>query len=637
MSYINFLLKEHLNNDLHKYLEKDRGYFLNTRQFIPYNLSANEIIDFYVNNNISKEDIIEYSREIPEFLYGNWYQTNNQRDKWQEYFSDQLKSNIQFFKECFIWCLEEHGKNSLNFLFQDKDYHQECIKKNEEIFKNLIAIGKEKNFFKDMQEKDLYTKNENYQKILKEENIISHSFSMEALKKIFNESITISSSGYRSLSIDGNAIKNFISTYIENIIDSFNKKELIIDQLELWNEGSTVKKEFLNTIINNKFNVDSDKYESFLLEVLKTPIAKKHVIDSYSGQYLPETYPKLIIPFLQTLNQQEKDVFFNTPHYSTNEYQKWLEKISTSVNKELSPQLFFSIFDYFHTEVTNAHIRKNTNNIEELLQYNKLFNVMLYTYSTDISTEDQNNIIANYLPKINYSIILNDSKEENFNSLRNLYNIMDESNQKKFKKHLNPIIQSQLYKIFYEKENNEEVNKKYYFQNIDQFNNLCKIIKYIESYEILDILNIDNKNPRWKNIVIDIHNKNIKGKEAYPFSFELIEQTNGKILAWFSNEDNLPHLNSLKFNGKNLISNLRINRNNNIIKEKHNRLIKDIIKEIAENSELFKKLIIENKSALKFVMELNDKNIQDLIFYHKLEKKIDSKIEQPLQKAKKKI
>jgi hypothetical protein len=606
--YKEYFLKEHVSDQLYKTRDLDRQHLNSVHEsFSSDFIYFNGFVDFCVSDlRLNNEEIVKYSNNhldyLSEALYGYTYQSNSRRNEMINFFTPVLEKDITFFQSCLKVCLSEHLKNKTYSKHFSEKYNNHFLEENKKIFIDLIKIGQTSQHFNKISPNVFHTLNKEYQLYMEKEEVFNSLYKIEDLISALKNS---------------EMIKKYVSTYIEQIIESLSNNS---EDLQKITQGENNTHCLINCLYGNKFEVDSEQYNRFLIDLTKNDEVKK-LIKAYTSNQLIENYSELVIPILEGFNEEEKVDFF-TQHYinySNYDIEKkaggWLNKISKK-EQPVSNELW----DYFYDNITKYS--KELNGEDNIHKFKEVFSLLLLDYCTNKNikiTPQVNDLVSKYMPILISGFSLNSNKNEQY--LENLNVLKEFINPELFKKWNSKIVvkaKDELYQVF--KNHNEKSNYATYSSKL--IANLPKFLELSENYEILEVLNADTLNPLWKQIELTSETRVITAfsnkkkhkvthKYNYPLSFYLIEKTDGKALDWFLKDENVSNFEQVRCDKKTFMGEFGKQPGFN-----------QLIHKIIEYPEAFKTMVLKNKISLNHMKKIDDPIIQNALSYYQMDKKL---------------
>lgn len=638
-SYIKFFLENEYRSQLDKTDSLDRDA-IQGKKLLPYedHKNMNGLMDFSINElKLTANEIVQYATNsgmsyIVTLLYSTFKQNNNRRDEWIEFFKPALIKNSQFFKECIQKCLETHLYNKTTNAIPE-EHKLLYIKKNEEIFKDLVKIGKEYKLFNNLSHENLYSSNQDYQDYLIKEKVFNSTFSLKELKKILEKNKNKECIQEQ---------KNYISVHLNEIIDQFNINPNFISEIEIWDIEETISQNkyletFIKLLTGNAYEIEQEKYEEFLLSLTMLPAVKNKLLNEIDLSDILKNYPLIFEKTIEQLNENQANKFFNTDILNyTNDKKK-----AVGLIKSFAYENNYSIkmIDYLYKELLKTlEQKKYTEENERQQSIKTMQEIMSVSLLQNIEASIKTNSIKHIeaiLKKFTNVIGEGFYLETQFTNSKvfatSLHEIckdekIDNDLKKKLLHRVATHVQSQLYQYFIKNTESTITGSNHFIVNLQNY------LKTTKNYTVLDVLNVNSDDPLWKKLTVTtINTKKSKVNNAdYPFAFYMIEKTNGEMLNWLIEDNNKTiNLNLVMYENKGLIHHF----------SKHEDLKKYI--EILKNDiDAFKLLIVKNKKALNAVSKLEDISISHylntIILYNEINDKVIPKKEE-LVKPKKKI
>lgn len=595
--------------------------FLNQFEFTP-----DEI--FYIDNK-NRNKLSSLSKNIIELIFSNMYQFNTKRKELLNIFKDTIKNDELAFKEALSICLTSHSDTHEPNLCSEEDFR--IIKEsNFSLFKTLVEIGIEKDYIKSLPSHMFNTKNKVYQNYLIDKQLFNNEFSFERLQ----ENLYFLKEGFKNHDRKEIELNDaFMSLYISDIIKLPNSYPNFIDSLKYEKLLDTFVEKFFTTIfIHDKPELFQPLNDFALNLITESNIQSnilKNIADKDNILFLNQFSPTLM-KLLESLSLEEKKEIFEIKR-----------KSFSHNNSDTEEARIKNILEDISFEYKSYSADKNS--IQNLLNASKgqsNINPLIFDYFIDNFNKHNPLPIANFYIsswlleycKVDFNnetkakeIYLNTNKFEllkkyayyvqycfepsNALTSTNLYNLSsiqklvgDEINFNKYDKNLLRTVQEHFYNNFSTNSPTKITND--YFQiktvkkSLDAFSQYSSLFP---EYNFLEILCADETNPEWKNINIHLEYRNkkidkTKTKDDYPLAFALIELSEGKALKQFINDENLKHLSSVKYKGKNVISYLIKNDDSYDNKIVHNIL--NILLEHSDEKPL-KTLILDHKPTMK--------------------------------------
>lgn len=604
--------------------------FLNQFKFSPEEI-------FYIENK-DRNKLSSTSKNILELIFSNIYQFNTKRTELLNIFKDTIKDDELAFKEALSFCLTSHSDTHEPNLCSEEDFR--IIKEsNFSLFKTLVEIGIEKDYIKSLPSHMFNTKNKVYQNYLIDKQLFNNEFSFERLQ----ENLYFLKEGFKnhdSKEIELNDA--FMSLYISDIIKLPNSYPNFIDSLKYEKLLDTFVEKFFTTIfIHDKPELFQPLNDFALNLITESNIQSnilKNIADKDNILFLNQFSPTLM-KLLESLSLEEKKEIFEIKrksfsHNNSDTEEARIKNIledisfeykSYSADKNSIQNLLNAskgqsninplIFDYF-IDNFNKHNPLPIANFyisSWLLEYCKVNLDDKYIHNEAYAKEVYLNTNKFELLKKHASYIQYCFEPNHALTIDNLYNLStiqklvgDEINFNKYDKNLLRTIQEHFYSNFSTNSPTKITND--YFQ----IKTVKKLLGAFSQYSLLfpnnnflEILCADETNPEWKNINIHLEYRNkkidkTKTKDDYPLAFALIELSDGKALTHFINEENLKHLSSVKYKGKNVISYFIKNDHSYDNKIVHNML--NILLEHSDEKPL-KTLILDHKPTMKVFEE----------------------------------
>ena len=594
--FLKYFFTEKLDNIL--YSLKDSQY-MRDKRYSGKEESYKVIDDFFTfvdMTGIKQEDLYLYLKKasfgLSEILIGPEISNHDNKEKYIEKFLPLIKTNESFFKDLMKLCLHSHG------------YIQDGIKdKNKNIFIYLIDVGLERGFFKTFSEEEKQTQNKDYKQILIDKKVFENNFKIEDLLDLINNPKN-QQKILNYFSMYNDDIYNFLKQINEKNIKDLYNKILKVDNIQTTEQENQAKEKVLSIMKNL-----NDAHENFAQlmsnDTLRTLISNE---GSYSSSLSNIIQKKNSLKeYLNNITILEEEKILKHEGYSSGSLVRILNGYNVNsfyIDDETVDVLFKKI---------NSSIFLNKDIKDELIGKFLLNNASKNINSQFFDKYSQ--CIVNYL-SINTKESKYDEILQQFTDLKKyIYiNVLEKINNK-----LKKLTKDDLYKIV----KNSPSENKYRLDGV--FEKLKSYITKTKDISCLDILNVDPKNPDWKNLEVNyrIQNKH-KTENIISYLLNTEDVTKKLIIDWII-DNNSEKFFEIKKGEKDLIS-YYVNVKKLALKDKRNDdTINYLASKILTNQESYDLILKNNKSKIKQIESLNDEDINKKLYFYDLTKKIENK------------
>lgn len=605
--------------------ERDKRYSSKIEEY-PY---IDDFFKFLFELNVSQEDIFNSIRvekshySLAHMIFG--YETQNDKNRKEKFntFKPLIESNIDFYKQIMAVALSDHQYISENFK-----------EMNSEIFSELVDIGIEKDFFNYLKETEKQTSIPQYKKILIEkcvfdtrydiEKTIEYLYSKDEVKKINHFSMNSHDIHKVLENLDDDNYTKLLKN-IEITITKLSKKPVTDNEL----------KNYFNQFINNLIKVEKIDF----LPLLNNKFIKESLIstDKYNNHAFSEIViqPKLLEGLLVQCNEYELAQLFKKERYSSGSV---IAKITEDANGKMyiNESLLSMVLENIDKHILENE-EENKNIVISHILFNQVTRIKDKSFVNKIFEKYTKNIVkalsassesesyskpSDRLLKFNESKKIVDSGV--WNKISAKLAVAEKDLLYKF---------SQNFKIKGSGYENRYENKKY-------LEHLVSYINLTDDISVLNILNVDTKNPEWKNITFDFE----IGKKSYNEENILIfllrkiskEDTVINLVKWII-EESSENFYELKFGAKDILSYYQKADS----ATKNSTLLNKVVNIMLEKETSFESLLKNNKPKLKLInaLALEDEEIKKKLSYYTLKQKLSSssKSEPEVVKIKNKI
>ena len=682
-------LEKELKSHLHSSIDNDRSEILNKNlEYGPYQNTL-DIFNTFINVfQYKPEDIISIlyqhnERSYFSDLFEHYHYLNSSKREIFEIFKPVLNSNNIFFKDLFL-----RFKSHREIEHLSETQNSIIINENFELFKELVQIGKDNNYFNQYNEDDFYFTYKPYLNYLIDENVFKNNFDIEKLYDYLdNIKNKKSIKNYHNKSQDN----NFIHTYLNDIIQSYkNNPEFIQTIIDRNLEEVFIEQLFLTSYKKSDIDItpeNEQKLNSLVLGLLNNSIYRNIIFKNTTelmAILLLTDYSIAFKEYLENIPNKDKyDIFsltkyvskyddntlniefLSNSYYKTNDIlnifhviSKWNERFN---NHKLNEELLNLFVDEVLERNSFTHEQKENANLYVsswlLKLYDKCNNISLIKQNSfysqtkkEILNKDENKTLKKYSHLLTHFFKIDDKNNVVKSQLiQDIISYIPEifgDNLENFKKKINTNIQTAIYHQVYEHYTQKNIQSYSSILKKNDIQNISQLLTIFKDIPILDILDTDIEKPLWKECILDfpiiVHTKNIKGTKSldktiydFPFAFSMIHASKGNNFEFFINsESRVDNLASIKFKGKGLISAL------NSTQFSH-KYLASLITKLSDYPYAFKKIVLSNKAAVKIINELSAENefssLKTLLTYQKLNDKININIEEKIQQPKRKI
>lgn len=606
--FVEFLLDTQLNNITYQLINIDTEYVKKQSSVLEEYPYIDGLFDFLNEHNISLEEtysVLKRSKasvSLSDILVGESLQNDIKRLERFNTFRPLLRSNINFYKETISVCLKEHQyiKDPFNTI-------------NKTIFNELLEIGIEKNHLKHFSREEIQTTNKEYKKILIEKDIFEQKYDIKETIKLLDHK-----------NLNNKNILNHFSMYSEdiyNLLENLNLENLNDFKQQII-ESSNISQQYSNSIQNTQVNNIINYLISNCIEIEKekfSPLLKSGLIrsflidiDSYSNKALGKLIeePKLLEEFIDNTNNSENIKLFKMDNYIDGVLILKLNKNSTKesyMTLSLLPKILEKIDFYNHENMEKlkkeALISKLLFNSAEELKNTETINTQFEKY--------KNYIIKSLVNSCANNLTLKDNEKfQLFNKVENCIS------STLFKKIKSKIASTQKYNLYIFTQQFKKDKKMNNFNILSFVEQLENYISTTQDFDVLNIVNLDSKNPDWK--ILKFEHTNGKSYIEDNLMGYMIKKTNQPVkmdlIKWLINEspDNFY---DVKFGSKDILSYFS--------KEKNmQEFFVTIVDHILSNETSFNKILKDNKNKMKLVNSIENETIEKKLNYYKLKSKI---------------
>lgn len=577
----------------------------------------------------------------------------NRLDVLKEY-SNDLFSSPTVFKDFFKGILKS---NPENYYSRDSVYIDVIKERQKEIVLFLLDWGKKKNYFSSLSELDLMTQNEDFMKILKEENIIaSEKLDLGDFEKLLK---SYAKGGHNSRD---NALNKMYITYFNDFAENFSTPQKFIDfkedKLKVINKKDDVEKIsylmdeddfFMFFMLNLKTSGNKEaqnelikkwlKDESFNQKMLNDKTVRRYFIENKSDVFV-EWAKENIQFFIDEVS--EKEILKNpTEMYYRNNWETDVPSYRVDVdlmpqiynayskNKEMSQQEASNLYDLLKDIYSNSYkiLKNNEKEIEasilnseekenfknsskhmKMFKFFMLLNITSQYVTSDYRLSEEN---KSFLAK---ELLENKNVLENF-----IVENLDVRSLSAFskvitmcKKEFDITEHIDMRKVMVNKLNKMASDRLY---NMDR--------NFIEALVVLENLGLDSyiNEVSLKDVFFDkdvVVNKKRKYFSDVPLLFTVLDRT--KLFNEYVNENNLDIIKNTKYGTKNYIEHMLSDNQSDFEKKLLN---------LVDKPEIFNELLIVNKKANKLLKNVQSKELQNMFAvmenYFKVNKKLKVK------------
>jgi hypothetical protein len=628
------LLKEKLSSFMFELQNKDRNQaYSNQNLMISYD-HVDSMIHFYLEKtNTTPQEMVNLISDgfssVPALLYYKSHSRIIQRPEWIKIFTPVLEEDIAFYGKCLHECLKTHVS------YGDKEEPLQKI--NEQDFLDLLDIGERSGHLKSLTPNDFITANPVYQQHLSNRNL---SFEEIDFSTLINHLDSLNQNQNNHKKVKEHNQLMFMTNYCSKILDLYEDKPGFFAHLRKKGMLVTFAEDFLSKgyQVNEK---NQSRLDKFVFDLISEPEIKKELIGNgkeynhYHVARLFESYHSLVIPFLDSLNQTERQIMFENPSNINKAYfnykpdlGSWFENLSTTniagVGK-VRIKWDKEVLDYLITMV-----RANNPDVEAREKFigNNLLKLAEMDKVVPVAGNAIYQVIENNAMSLPY---LFDMKEESIKNLQKFIDLkelgkFDENIVKKVFSKVSSNMKNDIYRAYFAQHDEELGQKHWNYVNYIK-SNLANYIKLIGNYDVLDAMIENPEKPFWASLTQHIQttvkvksNKGMESKKVtlhdYPFFFQMLEDVGMPIMDWFLKPDNAPHLKDISYKGKGLISYM--------INVKKSKSFIQYLPELLQKPLAYEVFLEKNKAALTAIQKIEIPEIKTALNYYTLDKKINT-------------
>lgn len=607
-NYKKYLLEES-GNHLYRMKSKDTDSLWSNQSLTVNSVYISDFFEFYLKDlKITPKELMESSdsSKFIEIFYNVNYQKFEQRKEWIKNFENVIINDNNFFNESLKTCLSSHGDVLSNNYPESVKSHY--LEENKQIFESLVRKGKDAGAFIHVKQEDLSTSYSLYKSILEKEGIFKSQFSFSNLLD----------------SLKKNNIKEnrFFQTYILDIIEFLENRP---EKMQEISNNKDMLKNFVLQILTISDPSNYKNQSNFVSELVKINTHVREVINEEQKKIFYTNFPQLVSIYFNSLSHDENQNLFNDDNYRFNNSKltdnygfKATNWLAVLVSDAKNNPADFSIFDL----VLKKQIEVGTNiPFEKINEFASRIQVAFLAKHIEHNEQKlqqglavKENEIINYLHEKmkDTAFIINPQNSycsEDVANLQKVYKFIKEKDgaSLNFIKEKIDLNAQCLLKVIFS-------DDSYYYDKTNYVSLLAQTIKSFDCPEVLKTMT--TRSYPWE-LEINKKSSTKTGKAIFipePFAFTIIESTSPKTFEWFLQSPQLEELAKIKYKTKNIVEHLSKNSDFN-----------EYLNILAENSQGFKKLVLENKKTLKKLSNSENENIKKTTVFIKMEDKLPPK------------
>jgi len=555
------------------------------------------LFDFYLNEvKLSASDLANYLNNhqfLTNLLYSIYKDKYPQRENWRVLFQPALEENVTFFKDCFKECLRNHG---LVINAPEGEEKEKLLEKNLKVFQDLIEIGKRSDHFGVLSQEDLSTSYSVYQNILQKENIFKSNFEFNDFKNSLKHN------------------KPYFHSFVPQAIEYFKKYPAQVE---------TITDKSLETFVSQIMTVKDPIYKEAQTDYLKLLIetsqpVRKLINSSYKIQMI-ENFQSLIPLYFEKLLPSETQgmldyLGYQFPHVDIHDGSGLMSWISTALNPYKNGEINGKVFKEFSTIDAFTHkLESNFLNSKEIQGLTARVRVYLMANNIELAkTPEQEQQILEYINQNIHKFDVEFSSEnaktyKDVVPFSKIWNFLEKHNspqldvlKNNFENHCETIAGSL-------KSNN------YYGKRLETIDHL---LRHVNNDKIAHI--ISEKYDWSDNFNVQVDVKTTKGSKTknieMPLLFALLSKHNVLLFSNIIKEPILSKIADVKYKNQNIVQYLSTTPK-----------AKEYLNILSEDSNAFKKLVIDNKKTLKALSEHSDDSIQKKTIFTKMDTVLEDK------------